>query len=351
MPLPGECRQVADLPDGLWALCGPGLADITAEGHELICRYEDDRSPARFPLDQLSNVVIIGAVPLAPALLRRLSRHHITLTMVDELARVMTVCNSQTDDCGDAAGIGGVARTSMDAERRLAFCRRLVGVKISNYARLAAAMPDAKAEVQAMDQLSARAACGRSAAEIRGLEGAAAARWYALFGRSIPSQLGFSRRVAPHAPDVTNILLNFAQSLLHRHATLALRAAGLPASVGILHEPRSGHVALASDLQEMFRHIADRAVLEELGRGAPAHLRIIDRNGQAMIDPLLLRSMVRRLHAALALGCAVDTRPPRSYLHWIYFTARRWRDWFTGGTDELEMFVHPAPPLQLERQP
>lgn len=70
-----------------------------------------------------------------------------------------------------------------------------------------------------------------------------------------------------------NVLLNTAHTFLYRWCQLAARAAGLLPGVGVLHRPRAGHAALASDLQEPFRHLMDRAVLDVLTRLRPADFR------------------------------------------------------------------------------
>ena len=52
--------------------------------------------------------------------------------------------------------------------------------------------------------------------------------------------------------------------MLYMHTATALWVAGLLPQIGMLHTLRPGHLALASDLAEEFRHEVDRLV--EIGR-------------------------------------------------------------------------------------
>ena len=58
-----------------------------------------------------------------------------------------------------------------------------------------------------------------------------------------------------------NVLLNIGHTMLYRHAIAACRAAGLSPAIGFLHQGDGRYAALASDLQEPFRHLVERAVI------------------------------------------------------------------------------------------
>jgi CRISPR-associated protein Cas1 len=68
--------------------------------------------------------------------------------------------------------------------------------------------------------------------------------------------------VAPDARDPVNVMLNIAHTHLYRQARIAARLIGLNPVFGFLHRPRSGFAPLAADLQEPFRMLMDRAVIE-----------------------------------------------------------------------------------------
>jgi CRISPR-associated protein Cas1 len=117
--------------------------------------------------------------------------------------------------------------------------------------------------------------------ELLGMEGAAAAEYFAEFAGMLRPQEedeipGLETNV-PEAPwarfdfngrnrrpptDPVNALLSLAYSLLAKECTVAAYAVGLDPYVGFYHQPRHGRPALALDLMEEFRPlIAESAVL------------------------------------------------------------------------------------------
>jgi len=129
----------------------------------------------------------------------------------------------------------------------------------------------------------------RSLEELLGVEGAAAAEYFAQFHGLIRERIeeedfleGLEPPAAPAQPsaptaqltfdfttrnrrpptDPVNALLSLAYSLLAKECTLAAYAVGLDPYIGFYHQPRHGRPALALDLMEEFRPlIAESAVL------------------------------------------------------------------------------------------
>ncbi|MDO6387968.1 CRISPR-associated endonuclease Cas1 [Uliginosibacterium sp. 31-12] len=67
--------------------------------------------------------------------------------------------------------------------------------------------------------------------------------------------------------DRFNALLSFVYAMWMNDCRSAIEAAGLDPQIGFLHAVRLGRAALALDLQEEFRAIADRLVLTLINRG------------------------------------------------------------------------------------
>lgn len=113
-------------------------------------------------------------------------------------------------------------------------------------------------------------------AELLGVEGAAAARYFGAFAKLIKSETGrehefsfdFKTRNRRPPTDPVNALLSFAYSLLVRTFTVTLAAVGFDPYRGYYHQPRYGRPALALDLMEPFRPlIADSAVIQAIKNG------------------------------------------------------------------------------------
>ena len=139
-----------------------------------------------------------------------------------------------------------------------------------------------------------------------------------------------------------NVLLNIAQTALHHYAVRACLLAGLSPMVGLLHECRSGHPALASDLQEPFRHLMDRVVLESLEWMRPKDFQPdMDGPYSLRLLPGAARRFTGSVARQLAWRCRVrgesESRPYRLHLVGL---ARRLHGWFLHPEKGLEVFEH-----------
>jgi CRISPR-associated protein Cas1 len=126
----------------------------------------------------------------------------------------------------------------------------------------------------------------KSLEALLGVEGAAAAEYFRVFGGMIRERIedeefleGIATPATAAVPEVAltfdfntrnrrpptepvNALLSLAYSLLAKECTLAAYAVGLDPYVGFYHQPRHGRPALALDVMEEFRPlIAESAVL------------------------------------------------------------------------------------------
>jgi CRISPR-associated protein Cas1 len=105
---------------------------------------------------------------------------------------------------------------------------------------------------------------------IRGIEGMAAAEYFAVFNQLIVDQKDafiFNDRNRRPPLDPVNALLSFIYTLLVHDIRSALETVGLDPAVGFLHKDRPGRPSLALDIMEEFRPvIADRLVLSLINR-------------------------------------------------------------------------------------
>lgn len=105
---------------------------------------------------------------------------------------------------------------------------------------------------------------GTAWGSLQGLEGAAAARYFSVFGHLLRADSGLSFETRSRRPprDPVNALLSYAYTLLLHQAMAALQVAGLDPYIGFLHSTQYSKPALALDLMEEFRPIvADSVVL------------------------------------------------------------------------------------------
>ncbi|MGH8729482.1 MAG: CRISPR-associated endonuclease Cas4g/Cas1g [Burkholderiales bacterium] len=170
-------------------------------------------------------------------------------------------------------------RASFDDAICLRIARGLVAAKIQNQRTLLRRnwkkddAPDELIESLQIDLKHAQRA--REIAELLGVEGQAAARYFGNFSSLLSrdkdgSSLAFDFKTRNRRPpaDPVNALLSYAYSLLVRACTVTLAAVGFDPYRGFYHQPRYGRPALALDLMEPFRPlIADSTVIQAINNG------------------------------------------------------------------------------------
>ncbi len=149
--------------------------------------------------------------------------------------------------------------------------RELVATKIRNQRTLLQrnhVEPPARA-LDALRRLAQQARAAGNLDELLGIEGAAAAVYFANFAGMVKLEdeaerppFDFTKRNRRPPRDPINALLSLGYSLLVRDLTVVCAAVGFDPFVGFFHQPRFGRPALALDLMEGFRPlIVDSAVL------------------------------------------------------------------------------------------
>lgn len=105
---------------------------------------------------------------------------------------------------------------------------------------------------------------------IRGLEGDAASRYFAVFSQLITEKTAkftFKKRTRRPPTDPVNALLSFFYAIVGNDISAALQGVGLDPQVGFLHRDRPGRDSLAQDILEEFRaYLVDRLVLTLINR-------------------------------------------------------------------------------------
>jgi CRISPR-associated protein Cas1 len=126
----------------------------------------------------------------------------------------------------------------------------------------------------------------RSIESLLGIEGAASAAYFRLFGEWIPKPWRFGKRIAHPPGDPINAMLSLGYTLLYNRMTSHLNEIGLDPYQGFFHTVRYGHAALASDLIEEFRApIADSLVLKLLRRRQLKPEDVVEDKGDFKLKP------------------------------------------------------------------
>ena len=248
----------------------------------------------RVPLHHLGSVVCFGHVGISAPLMHRLAADNIALVLLDANGRFQARLEGPAS--GNVLLRTAQYRLSQESSFSLEMARAFVAGKIKNCrqvllrgAREAKDPQDQTTIGRAADDLAASLRALPTASDldvVRGLEGEAARQYFSVLNLLIRADLravfrmdGRSRR-PPR--DRVNALLSFLYSMWMNDCRSACEAAGCDPQVGFLHALRSGRAALALDLQEEFRPLADRLALTLINRGQLTERDFIVREGGAV---------------------------------------------------------------------
>ncbi|MFM1991030.1 MAG: hypothetical protein RJA99_3987 [Pseudomonadota bacterium] len=240
----------------------------------------DDEKVARARLIDVSQVVLQGNVYLTAPALHELMARAIPVTWLSHGGWFL----------GHTIGLGhknvelrtAQYRASFDDAQCLRLARDIVASKIRNQRTLLrrnwkrGEPPESVLDGFRRDIDAAERA--RDLPQLLGIEGNAAARYFARFAEMLSVRVGpsdealwrfdFTRRTRRPPTDAVNALLSYGYALLTRAVTVALTAVGFDAYRGFYHQPRYGRPALALDLMEPFRPlIVDSTVLMTINNG------------------------------------------------------------------------------------
>jgi len=243
----------------------PG-ARVTREGERIrVLVGEQEVESVR--ADELAQVVVVGSAGLSTPAMQALLKAGAEVVLLTRNGRFLgRLCSGLSPSA--RARHCQYARLQ-DPTARLGFARRVVAGKIANQVRLLRRHqsrlkdPSVASALPRMRQAGADALTAADVDILRGLEGAAAAAYFGVFGRLLKAEgVAFERRVRRPPPDPVNILLSFGYTLLGNLVHAAVETAGLDPYLGALHELRAGRPSLVLDLLEELRPVVvDTAVL------------------------------------------------------------------------------------------
>lgn len=245
-------------------------AYLRKDGESVVIEL-DKQVLMRLPIHTLNGIVTFGNVMASPFLLGLCSQRGICVSMLSEYGKFLARVEGPMS--GNVMLRMAQMRAYENKVRKAEIARSFVMGKLYN-ARvvLMRRMRDhgetenlRKGAQRQLDVLSRVKESPPDTARIRGLEGEAAAAYFACFNDLLVAQKErFSIESRNRRPpmDPMNALLSYLYTLLAHECRGALESVGLDPQIGFLHELRPGRSALALDLMEEFRAIiAERVAL------------------------------------------------------------------------------------------
>lgn len=264
----------------------------------------EDETRLRVPLHHLGAVVCFGLIRISLPLMHRLADTGISLVLLDEHGRFKARLEGAVS--GNVLLRRAQHRRSEDIEFASMIARHCIAGKIRNSRQvLLRGARESKAEEEtailqraALDLAAARRALAeaRSMEALRGVEGEAARQYFSamsfLVRTDVRAHFRMEGRSRRPPRDRMNALLSFLYTLLMNDIRSALEAAGLDPQIGFLHVLRPGRAALALDMMEEFRFIADRLALTLINRQQVVEGDFVEREGGAVLLEAAARKAV-----------------------------------------------------------
>lgn len=251
-------------------------AYLHIEGETLVVEIERQKR-LQVPLHHLGGVVIFGDIMVSPAALHRCADDGRGVVLLDRRGQFKARLE------GPLSGniLLRQAQHRAATAQALELARGIVAGKLRNARQIV--LRGARDSGNDADQEALRHS-GRLLAGhirrlpneetlngVRGVEGDGARVYFAAIRHLIRPDaravFSFERRSRRPPLDRFNALISFLYTLLVHDCRSAVESVGLDAQLGFLHAVRPGRPALALDLMEEFRPLADRLALTLINRG------------------------------------------------------------------------------------
>ena len=311
-------------------------------------------TPIHVPVETVSHVMLFGSVAVSTDAVLRLGALGVPIFYCERSGRVVGVFRPEAPhrSVSDQDTWLAQARAAANPEIRLECAKAIVSAKVARQLTFVRRVEEGRERrLVAFDAAATGVARASSLDALRGHEGQASRIWFEALSEEFTKRPGdarvtatwpFAGRARRPPPDPVNALLSFGYTILYAHAATALWAAGLLPSLGLLHDQRAGHLALASDLTEEFRHEVGRAVVAMINRreirsehflrsevSGDIHCRLTDEGRRTVLTTFDMRMRDIRLPG----------RRDGRVVELMGRQAVRFRDYFLGTAARYEPFV------------
>lgn len=231
---------------------------------------------ASVPLGQLDQIAVMDNAMVSTALLRRCAQRGVSVAVGGRGPEILTLDRGRL---ADQQLLRAQWQAQDDTALQVMLARRLVAGKLHNsrvvLRRFGRRNDSDEKQAQlaahqhAITHLENRLDGANDLSTVRGLEGAAARRYFEGMRLLLPEGAHFPARQKQPPRDPVNLCLSLGYAVLAHNLHTLVRLEGLNPHLGHLHRAAPGSVALVSDLMEEFRApVADAVVLTLWRQGA-----------------------------------------------------------------------------------
>ncbi|KXT78613.1 CRISPR-associated protein Cas1 [Streptococcus sp. DD11] len=243
---------------------------LSLSDHKLMIKDQDHRMLKVVSLSLIDTVLIFGHSQLSTQLLKSLALQGIPVFYFSAKGEFLFSMDSFREADYEKQRLQ--AQASFDTDFCLKISQKIAWAKIKNQLNLLKAY-DEQGLLDEEDFKRFEGACesikaAKSISEMMGIEGRTAKSYFYYLNLLVEEDFHFYGRNRRPSLDPFNALLNFGYSILYSCFIGLIRKNGLSLGFGVMHQPRTHHAVLASDLMEEWRPvIVDDTVMGLIKRG------------------------------------------------------------------------------------
>ena len=232
---------------------------ITQKDNKLIVKKDKDAVILSIGLEQIEAIIIIGNAHLTTGLTTSLLEREISVTWLSSTGKFFGRLEPTTGH--NIERIIQQFDAFKNKEFRLEISKKWISAKVKNsivvlrrYNRTRDSL-DVSNNLEQIEKLLPLINRTNEIDEIMGYEGTISRIYYESLSLLLPEEFKFKGRSKRPPKDPFNSLISFGYTLLLYELFAILSSKSLQPYLGLMHQPRRGHPALASDLMEEWRSV------------------------------------------------------------------------------------------------
>ena len=229
---------------------------VSLKPHNVICIEQPPEDTVRIGVHAVTRIVIFGQVHLDTDVLRCCATHGVPILFLPTRGRSKPLSLLPPTELMHSRRVAQYEHF-LDPSKRARLAKLIVTEKLAHQNTWLRQFGCHEPFRQFDEALSDESI---GLATLRGMEGAAAAKYFRIWGAELPEPWAFTTRTRRPPTDPVNALLSLTYTLaIQPIATLAV-GHGLETNIGFLHDPAPNRPALCLDLLEPARAWIDEFV-------------------------------------------------------------------------------------------
>ncbi len=281
-----------------------------SNGTNLVVQFENDEKE-EINWSAINRIIVVGRSSFSGGVVYRAVKENIPITFIDVMGKVHGRLFPEQYDL--ISFEDQQRKFKKNKKSVLEFSKEIIASKIHNsYVLLQRNSVVSKQLKEIEDSVQST----KKIESLRGYEGTAAKIYFSELAKLV-NPFEFKGRIY-HPPDSpVNVMLSFGYTLLYNRLATALEDKGFNSRIGFMHDGRGRHAALASDLLEQVRFIAERIVLSliHLREIKPGNFSMEGRKGSkyCRMDGDGFRKFIRRYEKTMGQQFMYDGKNKMSY--------------------------------------